>query len=398
MRNPHFCRYLRIDFLSHYGSEYYCPVSLLRVYGFTQLDAYRESERKAKAIEEALAAADLIEEEQQDESDLEALVWTEVAPPAETFVGRTQEPINGGAIDDSAESVADVESTAEPAPAREMPASGASQATIPTQPSVTAVSTAAEPSQPPIGSDASGPPSVTSAGTSVLGPPAPRETDAAVADPTVAVPTSSDARNATESVASQVPNVTTTSEATATAPAGAVQGPATVASGPATNATATAGDRAGPSPSAAPNTSTEGAVAHSTLESQSAAATSANASATQAGKPPVETVISVTPQQQHQPTQTPSAPLPQPPLPPPRPPILQQPQPGESIYGTIMKRLTSLEHNQTIAMHFIEAQSTMLREAFGRVERRLHDIEVSVRPRSCFCSSRLLAVTWVQLD
>lgn len=72
-------------------------------------------------------------------------------------------------------------------------------------------------------------------------------------------------------------------------------------------------------------------------------------------------------------------PLPPPPPPPPRPPAVQQPQPGESIYGTIMKRLTSLEHNQTISMHFIEAQSMMLKEAFGRVERRLHDIELSVR-------------------
>ncbi|MBW4953785.1 SUN domain-containing protein, partial [Klebsiella pneumoniae] len=26
-------RFLRIDFLEHYGTEFYCPVSLLRVYG-----------------------------------------------------------------------------------------------------------------------------------------------------------------------------------------------------------------------------------------------------------------------------------------------------------------------------------------------------------------------------
>ena len=33
-------RYLRIEFLSHYGSEYYCPVSLLRVHGKTMMDDY----------------------------------------------------------------------------------------------------------------------------------------------------------------------------------------------------------------------------------------------------------------------------------------------------------------------------------------------------------------------
>ena len=31
-------RYLRIDFLSHYGNEYYCPVSLLRIYGSTMME------------------------------------------------------------------------------------------------------------------------------------------------------------------------------------------------------------------------------------------------------------------------------------------------------------------------------------------------------------------------
>ncbi|KAF8525965.1 UNC-like C-terminal-domain-containing protein [Hysterangium stoloniferum] len=36
-----FYRYVRIDFLSHYGNEFYCPVSLLRVYGLTQLEEWK---------------------------------------------------------------------------------------------------------------------------------------------------------------------------------------------------------------------------------------------------------------------------------------------------------------------------------------------------------------------
>lgn len=36
-----FYRYVRVDFLSHYGNEYYCPVSLLRVYGLTQLEEWK---------------------------------------------------------------------------------------------------------------------------------------------------------------------------------------------------------------------------------------------------------------------------------------------------------------------------------------------------------------------
>ncbi|TFK27675.1 hypothetical protein FA15DRAFT_701676 [Coprinopsis marcescibilis] len=36
-----FYRYIRIDFHSNYGNEYYCPVSLLRVYGLTHLEEWK---------------------------------------------------------------------------------------------------------------------------------------------------------------------------------------------------------------------------------------------------------------------------------------------------------------------------------------------------------------------
>ncbi|KAJ7599883.1 UNC-like C-terminal-domain-containing protein [Mycena floridula] len=47
-----FYRFIRIDFHSHYSNEYYCPVSLLRVYGLTHLEEWKweiwEEESKAK--------------------------------------------------------------------------------------------------------------------------------------------------------------------------------------------------------------------------------------------------------------------------------------------------------------------------------------------------------------
>ncbi|KIY52441.1 hypothetical protein FISHEDRAFT_69860 [Fistulina hepatica ATCC 64428] len=52
-----FYRYIRIDFHSHYSSEYYCPVSLLRVYGLTHLEQWKwdiwEAESRAKSGEAA---------------------------------------------------------------------------------------------------------------------------------------------------------------------------------------------------------------------------------------------------------------------------------------------------------------------------------------------------------
>ncbi|GAB1320099.1 UNC-like C-terminal-domain-containing protein [Madurella fahalii] len=37
-----YTKYIRIEFLSHYGNEYYCPVSLLRVHGTRMLDTWKE--------------------------------------------------------------------------------------------------------------------------------------------------------------------------------------------------------------------------------------------------------------------------------------------------------------------------------------------------------------------
>ena len=38
-----YARYLRLEFLTHYGVEYYCPVSLLRIHGKTMFDDWNES-------------------------------------------------------------------------------------------------------------------------------------------------------------------------------------------------------------------------------------------------------------------------------------------------------------------------------------------------------------------
>ena len=50
-----FYRYIRIDFETHYGSEYFCPVSLLRVYGLTHLEQWKwdiwEAESRIKQAE-----------------------------------------------------------------------------------------------------------------------------------------------------------------------------------------------------------------------------------------------------------------------------------------------------------------------------------------------------------
>lgn len=50
-----FYRYIRIDFHSHYSNEYYCPLSLLRVYGLTHLEEWKwdmwKAESRTKQVE-----------------------------------------------------------------------------------------------------------------------------------------------------------------------------------------------------------------------------------------------------------------------------------------------------------------------------------------------------------
>jgi hypothetical protein len=44
-------RYLRVEFLTHYGNEFYCPVSLLRVHGTTMMEEFRREE-DARRVED----------------------------------------------------------------------------------------------------------------------------------------------------------------------------------------------------------------------------------------------------------------------------------------------------------------------------------------------------------
>ncbi|KAG0098573.1 hypothetical protein BGZ93_011102 [Podila epicladia] len=72
---PQLATYIRFDFVSHYGNEYYCPVTLLRVYGATALEQLKQEEEEEKriAMEEKkqaeLEKAKQAEEDAEDDDD-----------------------------------------------------------------------------------------------------------------------------------------------------------------------------------------------------------------------------------------------------------------------------------------------------------------------------------------
>lgn len=69
-------RYLRIEFLTHYGTEFYCPVSLIRVHGTTMMEEYKHDESASQAdneIEEAVATPEIPQNAEFEDEPIEAL-------------------------------------------------------------------------------------------------------------------------------------------------------------------------------------------------------------------------------------------------------------------------------------------------------------------------------------
>ncbi|CAD0109856.1 unnamed protein product [Aureobasidium uvarum] len=93
-------RYLRIEFFTHYGNEYYCPVSLLRVHGTTMMEEFRHQEELARG---------------EISDDLEESVMPDASPsPAQE---PPQEPLQSSKEADQSiavESVRPIETSREP--------------------------------------------------------------------------------------------------------------------------------------------------------------------------------------------------------------------------------------------------------------------------------------------
>ncbi|KAL8759503.1 MAG: hypothetical protein Q9199_000724 [Rusavskia elegans] len=66
-------RYLRIEFLTHYGHEYYCPVSLLRVHGTTMMEEFNHELKNSKGEEDAEGEAEDEGAPQEDRSTLDVV-------------------------------------------------------------------------------------------------------------------------------------------------------------------------------------------------------------------------------------------------------------------------------------------------------------------------------------
>ncbi|KAK6433580.1 hypothetical protein LTR95_010242 [Oleoguttula sp. CCFEE 5521] len=324
-------RYLRIEFLTHYGSEYYCPVSLLRVHGTTMMDEFRHQEELARG------------EPQDDDEVLEPEVTAQVPVAQEAPV---------------ASMLADV-STVQAIQNVDLNTKSALDVVVASSNLVTSSAAATASAQPEstTSSTMSKDPSVVVSLLDDIATCAPRSTatshltqmnstsksEMQTASPrSEVISTSVAARNSSASSSPRdvASSLSTTSIEVTTTPLTSIDLATT--SVPSTNASTIGG-----------SVSSSSLSSDAVNAQDSSAAVSQNSTAT---APPSKSANVTTN------TTRPSVPL--------SSSAPAQPATQESFFKSVSKRLAQLEANSTLSLQYIEAQSLILRDAFSKVEKR----------------------------
>ena len=328
-------RYMRIDFVSHYGSEYYCPVSLLRVFGITQMDKFRQEQDEEAATKAAEGLAidenDGEEEDEKVEDDLEPASTASVHPTATDAVSK-----------EVAVAIPTTETASMPSSILETVIPIAS-VTLSSSESVSTVASlhpvTATPVLSPLTADIST--ALPTVNTTESDLPMPSSTPSSIAESSSTIP---DATPVPIAPTVEVSQITMSNESSIASSTTIEESPKVA------NVSATAQES-----SATPASSTT-----VTTSTSSTAIPSSSSTTSRTAAEPTASPARIVPRNETRPVVPPT------------------PQNGDSIYGTIMKRLSGLEHNHTLAMHYIEAQSTMIRTAFVNFEQRLNEYSGSV--------------------
>jgi uncharacterized coiled-coil protein SlyX len=305
-----FVEYMKIEFLTHYGHEYYCPLSLVRVHGMSMMEYYTtvESQDQNPVLEEEhLWPAEVREQIIQPQFDItntsesfpikldmEEEDTKPIIPPINTIIEQTSIP-------SIQHEQTDIESTTEDSKAKE-PAPEKSAMII-----VEIVPT----STPTISVE------------TVI------ERDVAIATPILSV--GSSLENQSILVSSSIPSETSSISSILTP----VTSPVLLPSNDSALSSAT--------------DDTNNTTAHVKIPNQAINTTRTSSSASIQRTPLPPKVNS---------------------------PNIHQKQEGntqESIYKTIMKRLTVLEVNMTLSQRFLDDQNKMLNDVFLDMEKRHQD-------------------------
>ncbi|KAI5928710.1 hypothetical protein F4810DRAFT_20358 [Camillea tinctor] len=324
IQNPQiWARYLRIEILSHFGNEYYCPVSLLRVHGTRMLDSWKEADPADLEPEEDVAKP-VVEttEEVLDVVD-EPAEETEVVEPtqvehltvvmeqdkwvpywdgsyfkhhyaSEPLCAFTDAPVPTSQIQEEDQHNA--------SPAKPQPAGTIEQAQPTTSSTTSSESTTVQSAEPSTDSSQTGSPTPSSREAPV----SPTETTTSISSDSTSSPTSTNASSA--------------------------------------SAPSTSGSSASPRTSAVVHSSKTKTAIPTSIRPPSAKSSIKTPSGSQ-----------TTPRNKTSTSTTPAA---------------ASPTVQDSFFKALTKRLQTLESNTTLSLQYIESQSKFLQEALARLEKR----------------------------
>ncbi|ROW12340.1 hypothetical protein VMCG_00610 [Cytospora schulzeri] len=317
VENPKiWAKYIRIEFLSHYGNEYYCPVSLLRVHGTRMLDSWKDAEAGAEEDEPA-----------------ETITGPEAVPEQEIVQEEAPPPVP------------------EPTPVVEQPASITANVAIPAyglSPWYSPIFTSASLETCGLGTPTTtetvevSPPVDGLSGSASPVEPAPSTKEGgnvAAAEPTISS-ASSLVSSANSSVPSADVPVNSSTSSTSTMSTSSEAHPV----GNTTKSTQQPTEPTGPKSSMTPPRSSPASKANNSASSKSAASQGSPGQPSKAN-------------QGKNATSTTSA-------------ASSSPTIQESFFKTVSKRLQFLESNTTLSLQYIEEQSRFLQEALKKMERR----------------------------
>ncbi|OCK82707.1 hypothetical protein K432DRAFT_441391 [Lepidopterella palustris CBS 459.81] len=308
-------RYLRVEFLSHYGNEYYCPVSLLRVHGTTMMEEFRHQEEAARG-----------------EDDYSEPIEEAEGEPVTTAIPVNEESATSGIPGTSSD-----QTSQQPLPEASQNKENVSQPSDQQSPQ----------GQPP--------------------EPEPVQTNAETfPNESVVISQPAHSGNDSEMTASEQQSVTTShsgvfsplKEERSSAPSGMVDIPNF-------NETATASSNSSSKIVISPSSSVQVATTSNTISISNIAvkpATNHASTVSSSSAPSTKSSPSSSEQSSTHSHSRPSSSQTQ--------PAPANPTTQESFFKSIHKRLQQLESNSTLSLQYIEEQSRILRDAFIKVEKR----------------------------
>ena len=329
-------RYLRIEFLTHYGSEYYCPMSLIRVHGTTMMEDYRHQEELTRGEVDPI----------EDEIDV-----TVAANDPPNALATTSAAVDYGGPSYAHAINKDIENATEPSGLDHDPmkddiipenvASVASQEICTAERSVISYNVLHASCPLSASDEGEGLPLVREHDSMATGtePSTDLQTPGFSTPVETAALAESSKMSQTSSKSTLTDNPSATSRSSTAAVNNVTNPGQNVAKSTMTGINSTA------LPTAPPTSKQATQTTNSTTSSVSSASPAAQDSTTAASS------AVQTPSQSSTPT--------------PNPPATQ-----ESFFKSVHKRLLALEANATLSLQYIESQSALLREAFLAVEKR----------------------------